>query len=180
MSRIGKQPIPLPKEVEVIVANAEVSVKGPKGTLKLHVIDGVIITVEDGNIVISVDENKHDMGQHHGLYRALINNMVVGVKTGFEKKLEMIGVGYRAAVQGKELDVQVGFSHPTKVPIPEGITVKVEKNTNISVTGADKQMVGQFAATVRATRPPEPYQGKGIRYAGEYVRKKAGKAAAKK
>lgn len=180
MSRIGKQPIPVPKGVEVKVTAAEVSVKGPKGTLKQHVIDGVKIAVENGHVNVSVDENQSDMGQHHGLYRALINNMIVGVTQGFDKKLEMIGVGYRAAVQGKELDVQVGFSHPTKLPIPDGIVVKVDKNSFITVSGANKQAVGQFAATLRAIRPPEPYQGKGIRYEGEYVRKKAGKAAAKK
>lgn len=180
MSRIGKQPIALPKGVEVKVANTEVSVKGPKGTLKQKLVDGIKISTEDGHVHVTVDENIAEASALHGLYRALINNMIHGVTTGFEKKLEMIGVGYRAAVQGKFLDVQVGFSHPTKVAIPEGVTVKVDKNTSILVSGADKQTVGQFAATVRATRPPEPYQGKGIRYEGEYVRKKAGKAAAKK
>lgn len=180
MSRIGKQPIALPKGVEVKVANNEVSVKGPKGTLKQQLVDGIKISIEDGHANVSVDENISDAGALHGLYRALISNMVHGVTTGFEKKLEMIGVGYRAAVQGKFLDVQVGFSHPTKVAIPEGVTVRVDKNTAIVASGADKQAVGQFTATVRAIRPPEPYQGKGIRYAGEYVRKKAGKAAAKK
>lgn len=180
MSRIGKQPIALPKGVEVKVANTEVSVKGPKGTLKRQLVDGVKISIEDGHANVTVDEAVVEASALHGLYRALISNMVHGVSNGFEKKLEMIGVGYRAAVQGKFLDVQVGFSHPTKVPIPEGVSVKVDKNTAITVSGADKQAVGQFAATVRATRPPEPYQGKGIRYEGEYVRKKAGKAAAKK
>lgn len=180
MSRIGKQPIPLPKGVEIKVANGEVTVKGPKGTLKQKLVTGVTVQVEGSNIVVTVDEKVAEASALHGLYRALINNMVQGVVQGFEKKLEMIGVGYRAAVQGKFLDVQVGFSHPTKVPIPEGVAVKVDKNTAITITGPSRQMVGQFAATVRATRPPEPYQGKGIRYEGEYVRKKAGKAAAAK
>lgn len=180
MSRIGKQPIALPKGVEVKIANEEITVKGPKGTLKQQLVDGIKISIEDGHANVTVDEDVTDAAAKHGLYRALISNMVHGVSTGFEKKLEMIGVGYRAALQGKFLDVQVGFSHPTKVEIPEGVTVKVDKNTAITVSGADKQTVGQFAATVRATRPPEPYQGKGIRYAGEYVRKKAGKSAAKK
>jgi large subunit ribosomal protein L6 len=180
MSRIGKQPIALPQGVEVKVANNEVSVKGSKGTLTQQLVEGIKISIEDGHAIVSVDENIDDAGALHGLYRALISNMVLGVTAGFEKKLEMIGVGYRAIVQGKFLDVQVGFSHPTKVAIPEGVTVRVDKNTAIFVSGADKQVVGQFAATVRATRPPEPYQGKGIRYSGEYVRKKAGKSAAKK
>jgi len=180
MSRIGKQTIAIPKGVEVKVTSTEVSVKGPKGTLTQHVVPGIKVVVDKDHINIVADENTPDVGRLHGLYRALINNMVTGVTKGFEQKLEMIGVGYRAAVQGHNLDVQVGFSHPTKVAIPAGITVKVDKNTSIIVSGADKQKVGQFAAIVRSKRPPEPYQGKGIRYEGEYVRKKAGKAAAAK
>lgn len=180
MSRKGKLPIVLPKGVEVKVTGAEVSVKGPKGTLKQNLIQGVHVKVESTEIIVSLDDEHSDLGNQHGLYRTLINNMVMGTTQGFEKKLEMIGVGYRAAVQGHHLDVQVGFSHPTKISIPEGLTVRVDKNTNIIISGADKQKVGQFAATIRAIRPPEPYQGKGIRYEGEYVRKKAGKAAAKK
>lgn len=180
MSRIGKQPVPLPKGVEVKVTNTEVTVKGPKGTLKQNLVAGVKVAVEGDHINITIDESIADIGALHGLYRALISNMVTGVTKGFEKKLEMIGVGYRAAVKGHNLDVQVGYSHPTEVPIPAGITVKVDKNTAITVSGANKQQVGQFAATVRSQRPPEPYQGKGIRYEGEYVRKKAGKAAAAK
>lgn len=180
MSRIGSQPIPVPAGVDIKVQGHNVTVKGPKGTLKQDLREGVVLKIENNEILLSLADAHSDQGNFHGLYRALINNMVEGVTKGFEKKLEMIGVGYRAAVQGKELDVQVGLSHPTKIAIPEGVQVKVEKNTSISITGADKQAIGQFAATVRAVRPPEPYQGKGIRYVGEYVRKKAGKAAAKK
>lgn len=179
MSRIGKQPITIPKGVDIKVSPAEVSVKGPKGTLTQKLIPGVIVNQKDQELEISVAEDMKDMGKFHGLYRALINNMVVGVTTGFEKKLEMIGVGYRAILQGPLLDVQVGLSHEKKLDIPKSIQVKVEK-TIITISGANKQEVGQFAATVRAVKPPEPYQGKGIRYVGEYVRKKAGKAAAAK
>lgn len=180
MSRKGKQPISVPKNVEVKLAGSTLSVKGPKGSLTHAIVPGIEVKIQDQMIELILPEDKMEMNNFHGLYRAIINNMVQGVSQGFEKKLEMIGVGYRAAVQGGLLDLQIGFSHPTKLPIPTGIEVKVDKNTNIIITGIDKQQVGQFAASVRAIRPPEPYQGKGIRYEGEYVRKKAGKAAAKK
>lgn len=180
MSRKGKLPIPVPKGVEVKVANHEVTVTGPKGTLHQKFDPAIVVTVDADNVHVNLPEDSKDGGNLQGLYRTLIANMVSGVTQGFEKKLEMIGVGYRASVQGSLLDLSIGFSHPTKLPIPQGLQVKVEKNTQIHVTGADKQVVGQFAASVRAIRPPEPYQGKGIRYEGEYVRKKAGKSAAKK
>lgn len=178
MSRKGKLPIPLPKGVEVKVSGLEVSVKGPKGSLNHFLVPGIEIKVENGEVLVALSDQYQHLGNQHGLFRSIIANMIEGTTKGFETKLEMIGVGYRAAVQGNLLDLQIGFSHPTKLPIPKDIQVKVEKNTAISITGADKQKVGQFAATVRAQRPPEPYQGKGIRYVGEYVRKKAGKAAA--
>lgn len=178
MSRIGKLPIPRPKGVDVKVSGKVLTVKGPKGSLQLDLMSGIELAIEDSQLVVSAVGDEGSMSKFHGLYRALINNMVLGTTTGFEKKLEMIGVGYRAAVQGNVVDLQIGFSHPTRLPIPAGVHVKVEKNTQISITGIDKQAVGQFAATIRAIRPPEPYQGKGIRYEGEYVRKKAGKAAA--
>jgi len=178
MSRKGKLPIPVPKGVEVKISTEEVSVKGPKGSMTQKLIPGIKVAEEEGNVlVILEDVEKHNF---QGLYRTLIYNMVLGTTTGFEKKPEMIGVGYRAAVQGNLLDLQLGFSHPTKLPIPEGISVKVDKNTQITISGYDKRIVGQFAAVVRRMRPPEPYQGKGIRYVDEYVRKKAGKSAAKK
>lgn len=180
MSRKGKLPIPLPKGVEVKVSDNEVSVKGPKGSLTQKLVSGIKVTVEGSQVLVSLDDEKADLNHFYGLYRSLINNMVVGTTEGFEKRLEMIGVGYRAAVQGDLLDLLLGFSHPTKLPIPKGLTVKVDKNTLITISGFDKHLVGQFAANVRSKRPPEPYQGKGIRYQGEYVRKKAGKAAAKK
>lgn len=180
MSRKGKLPIPLPSGVEVKVTSNEVSVKGPKGTLTQKLVPGIQVTVENNEIQVSLDTEKSGVSQFQGLYRSLILNMVTGTTVGFEKKLEMIGVGYRASVQGELLDLLLGFSHPTKLPIPKGLTVKVDKNTLIHISGFDKHLVGQFAANVRSMRPPEPYQGKGIRYSGEYVRKKAGKSAAKK
>lgn len=180
MSRKGKLPIAIPKGVEVKIAEQQISVKGPKGSLKQELVPQVNVRIEGDQIHVEINEAHSDANHFHGLYRTIIDNMVTGTSNGFERKLEMIGVGYRASVQGNLLDLQIGLSHPTKLPIPEGIQVKVEKNTAIIIVGADKQKIGQFAAVVRAIRPPEPYQGKGIRYTGEYVRKKAGKAAAKK
>lgn len=180
MSRKGKLPIPIPKGVEVKVVENEIFVKGPKGTLRQNIVPQIKLLIDASQIVVDLAPEHSDAGNFHGLYRTIIDNMIQGTTKGFEQKLEMIGVGYRAAVQGNLLDLQVGLSHPTKLPIPEGVVVKVDKNTMISISGTDKQKIGQFAATVRAIKPPEPYQGKGIRYVGEYVRKKAGKAAAKK
>lgn len=180
MSRKGKALIPLTKGIEVKLNGSTLTVKGPKGTLSREMLPGIHVVIQPDHLQVNLAEGHEDMNNFHGLYRSLINNMVVGAAQGFTKKLEMQGVGYRAAVQGQLLDLQVGYSHPTKVPIPKGVTVTVEKNTMITITGSDPQQIGQFAAQVRAVRPPEPYQGKGIRYVGEYVRKKAGKAAAAK
>lgn len=180
MSRKGKLPILIPKDVEVKVNSGEVSIKGPKGTLHGKVFPEITLNVENGQIHVGLKDSDSDSANLHGLYRSLLQNMVIGASEGFQVRLEMVGVGYRAAVQGKLLDLQLGFSHPTKLPIPEGIQVTVDKNTVILISGIDKQKVGQFAATIRAMKPPEPYQGKGIRYAGEYVRKKDGKSASKK
>jgi len=177
MSRKGRMPISLPKGVEVKVVNKLVTVKGPKGTLSQEIADGVTVTIEQDVLHVTVANDSRDMARLHGLYRTLIYNMVVGTTEGFKKRLEMVGVGYRAALQGSLLDLQIGCSHPTALAIPAGIKVTVDKNTVIEMESIDKQRVGQFAAEVRAMKPPEPYQGKGIRYAGEYVRKKAGKAA---
>ncbi len=177
MSRKGKMPIALPKGVEIELKDTLVTVKGPKGSLIQQLRDGIKCTLADNMLHVEASDDSAEMKRFHGLYRALIQNMVIGVSQGFEKKLEMIGVGYRAAVQGNQLDVQVGFSHPTRLEIRKGLQVKVEKNTLITISGIDPQVVGQFAAEVRGLRPPEPYQGKGIRYEGEYVRRKAGKAA---
>lgn len=180
MSRKGKEPIVVPSGVEVKVNGSNVVVKGPKGTLSYEMMPGINVKVDGSQVLVTLTDEVKDQGNFHGLYRGLVNNMVIGVSKGFEKKLEMQGVGYRAAVQGHLLDIQVGLSHPMKLEIPKEIQVKVDKNTNISISGPNKQQVGQFAATVRAVKPPEPYQGKGIRYVNEHVRRKAGKAAAKK
>jgi large subunit ribosomal protein L6 len=180
MTRKGKVPIEIPNGVEVKADQAKLSVKGPKGLLEQELMKGLVVRIEDSKIHVGLDDTAKEHRNMHGLYHALITNMVEGVKNGFQKQLEMIGVGYRAAVQGNLLNLQVGLSHPTNLDIPEGLTVSVEKNTKITISGADKQKIGQFASTIRSIRPPEPYQGKGIRYSGEYVRRKAGKGAAKK
>lgn len=177
MSRIGKEPITLPTGSEIKKVGQLVTVKGPKGSLELELMDCIDVAVEGNVVTVSLKGEESENSKFHGLHRALIQNMVIGTTKGFEKVLEMQGVGYRAAVKGQQLDVQAGFSHPTLLDIPEGIEIKVEKNTTITLTGIDKQKVGQFAAEIRAKRPPEPYKGKGIRYRGEYVRRKAGKTA---
>lgn len=170
-------PISLPKGVTVTVHDLMVTVKGPKGSLSLTLGDGIGVTQEGEILHVTTRDDSRDLSRLQGLYFSLIKNMIIGTSSGFEKKLEMVGVGYRAAVQGSVIDVQVGYSHPTKLEIPQGLQVKVDKNTLITVSGMDKQAVGQFAAEIRGQRPPEPYQGKGIRYVDEYVRRKAGKAA---
>ena len=179
MSRTGKRPIPIPTNVDVRIHEGIVTVKGPKGSLHQKVEGTVEVIVDSGHVSVALTHAAHGETRWQGLYRSLIQNMVTGTTQGFKKQLELIGVGYRAATKGKVLDLQLGFSHPTEVPIPDGIDIKVEK-TIITIEGTDKQQVGQLAATIRAIRPPEPYQGKGIRYVGEWVRRKAGKSAAKK
>ncbi len=176
MSRVGKAPIELPSGVEVSVADGVVSVKGPKGDLDVSIDARITTTVDDGVVTLSrVDDERHTRALH-GLSRALVNNMVVGVSEGYQKDLELVGVGYRAALKGNTLELQVGFSHPVTVEAPDGIEFEVPENTKVIVRGIDKQQVGQVAANVRAVRKPEPYKGKGIRYVGEHVRRKAGKA----
>ncbi len=177
MSRLAKKPLELPQGTELNFSNGLVTVKGAKGQLKQDTMPGIVVKQEEKNIWVSLDEKIHIKKPFLGLYLSLIKNMIEGVSKGFEKKLQLIGVGYRAAVSGNSLDLKVGYSHPTLLTIPEGIEVKVEKSVAISVTGIDKRAVGQFAADIRAVRPPEPYKGKGIRYIDEFVRKKAGKAA---
>ena len=177
MSRIGKQPIEIPSGVDVTIDGATVTVKGPRGTLSQTFNAELKITQADGKISI---ERPNDDGFYrglHGLTRTLIANMIDGVTTGFAKTLEIVGVGYRAALKGKDLELQVGYSHPVPIPVPEGIEFEVPQPTQIIVRGNDKQAVGEIAAKIRKVRKPEPYKGKGIRYEGEYVRKKAGKAA---
>jgi large subunit ribosomal protein L6 len=177
MSRLGKMPIKVPAGVEIKTDGNTIHVKGPKGTLSFPLTEGITVKVADGLAVVEKNENVELPKPTHGLYRAKLSCMIEGVSKGFEIKLGMVGVGYRAAVQGHNVDLQVGLSHPTQIKIPQGVQVTVDKSITIVITGIDKQVVGQFAATVRAVKPPEPYKGKGIRYENEYVRKKAGKAA---
>jgi large subunit ribosomal protein L6 len=179
MSRKARLPVNLPKGVEAKLNGRVLTIKGPKGTLMQEIREGVVVSLEEGQITVKLNKGQEEETNFVGLYWALISNMVKGVSSGFEKRLEMVGVGFRAAVQGRLLDLQIGLSHPTKIPIPEGIDVAVEKNTNIQIKGIDKRLVGQFAADVRGKKPPEPYKGKGIRYAEEFVRRKAGKAGKK-
>jgi large subunit ribosomal protein L6 len=177
MSRIGKKPIEIPEGVSVEIGEGEVTVKGPKG--ELHQAVSPAMRIEQSNGAVSV-ERPTDRGEHrslHGLTRSLIANMVEGVTDGFEKRLQIQGVGYRARLQGKALELAVGFSHPVSIPAPEGIEFEVPQPTEVVVRGIDKQLVGEVAARIRKQRPPEPYKGKGIRYAGEYVRRKVGKRA---
>jgi large subunit ribosomal protein L6 len=176
MSRIGKSPIDLPSGVEVKVSGNVVSVKGPKGTLTQEIQPSMSVDIDDGTVTVSRENDERQVRALHGLTRSLINNMVIGVTDGYSKELTAVGVGYRAALKGNTLELQVGFSHPVSIEAPDGITFDVPEPTKIIVSGIDKQKVGQIAANVRAVRPPEPYKGKGIRYVDEYVRRKAGKA----
>lgn len=178
MSRLGKMPISFPNSVEIKASKeGAVQVKGPKGTLHLQLPEGIKLVIAGNTVSLDRDEKICDKGAVHGLYRSLLKNCVIGVSDGFEVKLTLIGVGYRANVQGNKLDLQVGFSHPTFIEIPKSVQVAVDKGVAIVIKGIDKQEVGQFAASVRAVKPPEPYKGKGIRYENEHVRKKEGKAA---
>jgi large subunit ribosomal protein L6 len=175
MSRIGKKAVPLPQGVTATIDGKTVKVKGPKGELSVKLVAEVDAKIEDGGITITPRKDMDRAPQMWGLSRTLVNNLVVGVTQGFTQKLEIQGVGYRAAVQGKTLNLQLGFSHDVPYPIPEGITITAEKPTMLTVAGMDKQLVGQVAAEIRSWRPPEPYKGKGVRYEGEYVRRKEGK-----
>ncbi len=178
MSRIGKQPIPIPSGVSVDVREGAVQVKGPKGQLSQLIPQRIAMDVADGRVSFRRPDDRKPTRALHGLARALVANMVQGVTEGFAKQLEIHGVGWRGEVSGKTLKLSVGYSHPVEMAIPNGIQISVEKNTELKVEGIDKQAVGQFAAEVRRVRPPEPYKGKGIRYADEYVRRKVGKAGA--
>lgn len=179
MSRIGKRPISIPAKVQVTINGQEIAVKGPKGELS-RVLPGQINVEQDGETlrVVRRDESR-SARQLHGLCRTLVANMVEGVSQGFQRRLEIQGVGYRAQVQGRNLVLTVGYSHPVQIEPPAGIQMAVENNTNVIVSGIDKEVVGNLAAQIRAVRPPEVYKGKGIRYAGEFVRRKAGKAGKK-
>src|SRR5579863_4762536 len=183
MSRIGRAPIPVPPKVQVSWSDSNlVTVKGPKGELSYQIDPELSLKLEDGSITVSRPSDSKEHKAKHGLYRTLVNNMVIGVTIGYTKKLEIHGVGYRAAKMGESLIVQVGYSHPIEVQAPQGISFTIDgvdpatKATRLSVLGIDKQLVGEVAAEIRRLRKPEPYKGKGIRYAGEAVRRKAGKA----
>lgn len=180
MSRIGKKPITVLAGVEVKIDGHTVTVKGPKGTLSRTLNEEMDIKLENNEVLVSRPNDEIKNRSLHGLTRTLINNMIVGVTQGFEKKLEIQGVGYNAQMQGKNLKLSLGFSHPVIITPPEGITITTPSSVVILVSGADKEMVGQIAAEIRAWREPEPYKGKGIRYSGEYVRRKAGKTGATK
>ncbi|QEY32183.1 50S ribosomal protein L6 [Synechococcus sp. RSCCF101] len=179
MSRIGKTPIPIPDKVSVTLQGLSVSVKGPKGTLERVLPDGVTVSQKENTIVVEPSSQNRRSRERHGLCRTLVANMIEGVSQGYTRKLEIIGVGYRAQVKGKTLVVSAGYSHPVEMTPPDGVTFTVENNTNVTVSGADKELVGNEAAKVRAIRPPEPYKGKGIKYVGERILRKAGKSGKK-
>jgi large subunit ribosomal protein L6 len=179
MSRIGKQPVPLTSDVKVSVANGLVSIRGPKGALEQRLPEGIGAEVADGRLVVKRRDDSKTQRALHGLSRALLANAVTGVTKGFTKELEIQGVGYRAQIDGNAVVFALGFTHPIRYPIPAGIQVAVDKQTRLSVTGVDRQAVGQVAAEIRSLRPPDAYTGKGVRYANEVVVKKAGKTGAK-
>nr|BDA98900.1 ribosomal protein S6 [Chroomonas debatzensis] len=176
MSRIGKIPVTIPDKIAVTIEDNIIRIKGPKGELSKEINEVVMLTREENLIRVAPKTNSMKSRQIFGLYRSLIQNMILGVSQGFEKKLSLQGVGYRCQVQGKNLILNVGFSHQVEIPSPPGILISVEANTNVTISGIDKELVGQVAANIRSIRPPEPYKGKGIRYQGEYVRQKVGKA----
>lgn len=176
MSRIGRTPIAIPAGVEVNIDGADVTVKGPKGTLQHRVAAPIEVAIEDGEVRVTRPNDERESRALHGLTRSLVANMIEGVTQGYTKALEIVGTGYRVVAKGKDLEFALGFSHPVLVKAPEGIEFKVESQTKFSVSGIDKQLVGETAAKIRKIRKPEPYKGKGIRYAGEQVRRKVGKA----
>jgi large subunit ribosomal protein L6 len=180
MSRVGKQEIKMPQGASVQISTDSVTVKGPKGQLTSPLLPGITVTQDGDTLTVQRAEDTKQARAYHGLCRSLLNNAVVGVSEGFKKELEILGVGYRAAVKGKEVEFNLGYSHSILFPIPDGISISVEKNTEVTVSGIDKQQVGQVAAKIRDLRPPEVYKGKGVRYKGEYVQRKVGKAAAGK
>jgi large subunit ribosomal protein L6 len=178
MSRIGKSPIPVPSGVDVTLGDRNVTVKGPKGTLERRLPPDITVRQDGEQLLVERPDDEREHRALHGLTRSLVNNMVVGVTDGFSKDLEIVGVGYRATAQGpNRLELALGFSHPVTIEAPEGVTFEVPQPTRITVRGIDKEIVGQVAANIRKVRKPEPYKGKGVRYAGEVVQRKAGKAA---
>ena len=179
MSRIGRKPIPVPSGTTVALEGGAVVVKGPKGRLQTPMVPGIDVSVEGTVVVVTRQNDQKQTKAFHGMVRALVSNMVTGVSNGFKKDLEIVGVGYRAQMQGKKLILNLGYSNPVEYEAPEGIELVLEGPTKLSVKGIDKQVVGQVSAVIRGFRPPEPYQGKGIRYAGEHIIRKAGKTGAK-
>lgn len=180
MSRIGNKPIPIPAGVKVAVAESRISAEGPKGKLNQPVPPGLRARVDDGRLVIARDGDDRRLRALHGLTRSLVANMVAGVKDGFERKLEIVGIGYRAALQGRNIQLALGYSHPVIFALPEGISAEIDKQTLITLRGADKALLGETAAKLRALRKPDPYKGKGVRYANEVIRRKVGKKAGAK
>lgn len=178
MSRVGRKPILIPKGVTVAVEGQAVRVEGPKGKLSRVVPAALTVSLQDSRLLVQRSSDHRTVRALHGLTRALLANMVQGVTEGFEKKLEIVGIGYRAQLQGKALQLALGYSHPVIFPLPEGIQAEVDKQTSVTIRGADKELVGQTAAKLRALRKPDPYKGKGIRYVGEMIRRKVGKKAA--
>jgi len=179
VSRVGKKPIPIAKGVKIEKLNGTVKVKGPKGELAVNLKPDISVNITEQEVMLDRPSDSRQHKSMHGLYRALIANMIKGVTEGYQKKLEIIGVGYRAEMKGKKLQLQIGYSHPVLFSLPPEIAVEIPQPTQIVITGIDKQLVGQVAAKIRAMRPAEPYKGKGIKYEGEYIRRKAGKTAAK-
>ena len=179
MSRIGKKPIALPKGVSVKIGNGSVEVQGPKGKLNQYVPPGIVFAQDDGSLVAKLERDEPALGKFHGLARSLIANAVTGVTEGFKKELDIVGIGYRAELKGKQVHFALGYSHPIVFDIPNGIDIAIEKQTHITVTGVDRQLVGQVAANIRRMRKPDPYKQKGVRYTGEVLKKKVGKTGAK-
>jgi large subunit ribosomal protein L6 len=180
MSRIGKQPVVIPAGVKVAVSGQKVMVEGPKGKIERVIAAPSTVEVKEGKVLVARPDDSRKAKAMHGLARSLVNNMVVGVTKGFEKELHIEGVGYRAAVQGQKLNLTLGYSHPVEFEIPKGITITIDQQTEVKVTGIDKELVGQVAANIRFLREPEVYRGKGVRYKDEVIRRKAGKTAASK
>jgi large subunit ribosomal protein L6 len=179
MSRIGKKPIPIPKGVSVTIAPDAIEVQGPKGKLRQYIPPGVVFAQDDGSLVAKMAREEPGLGKFHGLARSLVANAVTGVTDGFKKELDIVGIGYRAELKGRQVTFALGYSHPIVFDIPNGIEIAIDKQTHVTVTGVDRQLVGQVAANIRRMRKPDPYKQKGVRYMGEVLKKKVGKTGAK-